>query len=286
MSIATLREHGMQSASAYSSKIIKAGALLGDTHTLFALWDLDQPIAANVERFRRQNLLGKTSRKRADDVLAIFRQRYLDDEITARALAILTQAGLPDALLDRISYFFAARADRLLHDVVTDLLAVPGRAAEVSAVEVQRFIQELTRNAAGRRLWSAETALRIAQGLLSTLRDFGILNGTARKRLEMPYVPLEAFAFVAFVLSRGEGRAGGLVQSAEWRLFLLQPAAVERLFIEAQGHHLLTYHAAGSVIRVDFNIQGDGGLAGDAGDPAGATSELEEYARALAQGAH
>ena len=280
------RETRADVRSAYSSKIIKAGALLGDTRTLFALWDLDQLVAANLERFRRQNLLGKTSRKRADDVLAIFRQRYLDDESTARALAILTQAGLPNAVLDRISYFYAAQADHLLHDVVTDLLAVPARDAEVSVDEVQRFIQELTRNAAGRQLWSAETALRIAQGLLSTLRDFGILKGTARKRLEMPYLPLEAFAFVALVLSRREGRGGGLVQSAEWRLFLLQPADVERLFIEAQGHHLLTYHAAGSVVRVDFNLRENGVLVGDAGSPAsaaGATRQVEEYACALAQ---
>ena len=215
------------------------------------------------------------------------RQRYLDDESTARALAILTQGGLPGAALDRIAYLFAAQADRLLHDVVTDLLAVPGRAAEVSAVEVQRFIQDLTRNAAGRQLWSAETALRIARGLLSSLRDFGILKGTARKRLAMPYLPLEAIAFVAFALSRTEGRAGGLVQSAEWRLFLLQPVVVERLFIEAQGHHLLTYHAAGSVIRVDFNVPGDEGLVGDASAPVRAASAaytMEACARALARG--
>jgi hypothetical protein len=164
------RETRADVRSAYTSKIIKAGALLGDTRTLFALWDLDQPVGANLERFRRQNLLGKTSRKRADDVLAIFRQRYLEDERTARALAILTQA------------------DRLLHDVVTDLLAVPGRDAEVSAVEVQRFIQELTRDAAGRQLWSSETALRIAQGLLSSLRDFGILKGMAAQEPVTTYL--------------------------------------------------------------------------------------------------
>jgi hypothetical protein len=31
----------------------------------------------NLERLRRENVLGKASRSRVEDVLAIFRQRYL-----------------------------------------------------------------------------------------------------------------------------------------------------------------------------------------------------------------
>lgn len=243
--------------------------MLADTRTLFTFWDLARSVGENLERFRRQNLLGKTSRKRAEDVLRIFRQRYLDDPAKARVLAGLTQGGLSDLALDRIYYFHAAQADRLLHDVVTELLARPGRPADVTALEVQRFIQELTRDpSSGRQPWSADTSLRIAQGLLATLRDFGVLTGAVQKRLAAMHLPVEAFAYIAFLLSRREGRAVGLVQSPEWRLFLLQPAAVERLFIEAQGRHLLTYHAAGNIVRVDFPTDPNQG-------------SLEEYARTL-----
>jgi hypothetical protein len=285
-------EEAAAARPAYASKIIKAGALLGDTRTLFALWEPEQSIVDNLDRFRRQNLLGKTSRKRAEDELAIFRQRYLGDLATARALASLTQGGLPEVALDRIYYFYAAQADRLLHDVVVELLARPGRPSEVTTPEVQRFIQGLTRDpATGRQPWSEATSERIAQGLLATLRDFGVLTGAAQKRLAAMHLPVEAFAYVAFLLSPREGRAVGLVNSAEWRLFLLQPAAVERLFIEAQGRHLLTYHAAGSIVRIDFPVDRPvdwppAGAELPQPQSQGHPHPLEDYARALVEGAH
>ena len=43
----------------YSSKIIKAGALLPDTKLLLESWDSDADIANNLERVREENLLGK-----------------------------------------------------------------------------------------------------------------------------------------------------------------------------------------------------------------------------------
>src|SRR4051794_9756093 len=58
-----------RAAQKYSTKIIKAGALLDDTRTLFAHWDVSAGRAANLERLRDQNVFGKTSRMRVENVL-------------------------------------------------------------------------------------------------------------------------------------------------------------------------------------------------------------------------
>ena len=78
----------------YSSKIIKAGALLSDTKTLLAHWDTTCPVPENLARIRLQNVFGKASSFRVEDILTVFRQRYLADEETLRALVagILVQA--------------------------------------------------------------------------------------------------------------------------------------------------------------------------------------------------
>jgi hypothetical protein len=62
---------------AYSSRIIKAGALLPDAKTFLAHWDLAETTQDNLDRIRRDNLFGKASRSRVEGILAIFRQRYL-----------------------------------------------------------------------------------------------------------------------------------------------------------------------------------------------------------------
>src|SRR4051794_13056552 len=59
---------------AYSSRIIKAGALLGDARTLLAHWDPGATTQDNLDRIRRDNVFGKASRSRVEDILAIFRQ--------------------------------------------------------------------------------------------------------------------------------------------------------------------------------------------------------------------
>src|SRR3954466_14667823 len=113
---------------AYSSRIIKAGALLPDAKTLLAHWDLGTTTQDNIERIRRDNVFGKASRSRVEDILAIFRQRYLADEEVVKALVVLVAKRLPSVSLDRILYFHAAQSDRLLHDVVTEwLVPLQGR---------------------------------------------------------------------------------------------------------------------------------------------------------------
>jgi hypothetical protein len=122
-------------SGAYSSKIIKAGALLADTKTLLAHWNPALPTHANLDRLRRENIFGKASRSRVEDVLAIFRQRFLGEEGVTNALVVLVQKRLRAAALDRILYFHAAQADRLLHDAVIKIL-LPLQARGITQIDV------------------------------------------------------------------------------------------------------------------------------------------------------
>ena len=111
-----------QSGAPYSSKIIKAGALIGDTKTLLSHWDVTAPVTENIDRIQRENVFGKASRSRVEDILAIFRQRYLTEVAVTTALVTLVGSPFPPAALERLLYFHAARADLLLHDTVTEIL--------------------------------------------------------------------------------------------------------------------------------------------------------------------
>ncbi len=57
----------------YTSRIIKAGALLPDTKLLLKSWDEDVDVQANLDRVRQENLFGKASRSRIEDILLVFR---------------------------------------------------------------------------------------------------------------------------------------------------------------------------------------------------------------------
>lgn len=252
----------------YSTKIIKAGALLTDTKALLAHWDALRPVQENLDRLRHENVFGKASRSRVEDILVIFRQRYLADEHVARSLATLVKEQLPAEALDRILYFFAARSDPLLYDTVTETLTelqARGR-TDVTVAYLQEVLLRYVTEGRTTKPWSAPTARRVAHGLVATLRDFGVLQGAVNKRLAPFYLPVTAFAYIAFVLKQEQPSGEKLVGHPEWRLFFLSRQAVERSFMEAHQQRLLEYYAAGSVIRVTFP-----------------TDSLEEYAHVIAQ---
>jgi len=238
----------------YTSRIIKASALIADARLLLAEWDPTRSVAENIADARRRNILGKSSRKRAEDVLRIFRQRYFDDPDVGAALVTLTQHGAPAQWIDPLLYFFSAQNDRTLRDLVVEVL-YPRHRAGYTDLPLETVVHTIRNWVAEGKMttrWGEGTTLRVARGLLATLRDFGILQGMARKRLSPIYLPVPSFALIALWLQRRERSGHRVLHSDEWKLFFLPVEGVERYFIEADQQHLLTYQAAGSVIRIEF----------------------------------
>ena len=261
----------LRSSAPYTSKIIKASALLDDTKTLLSHWDTNASVPDNLGRIRRENVFAKASRSRVEDILAVFRQRYLVETDVINALVVLVKKRVPAAGLDRVLYFHAARADTLLHDAVTEIL-MPMQAqgvVDIDPVAIQRTLGKWVAKGLTTTAWSENTTVRVAQGLLSTLRDFGVLQGSVNKRIAPAYMPITAFAYIAFYLKQHQPSGAKLLEHPDWRLFFMSRELVERFFFEGNQHHLLEYHAAGTVTRLTF--------------PA---DTLEEYANVLAKKSH
>jgi hypothetical protein len=262
------KEEHRRISAPYTAKIIKAGALIGDTKTLLSHWDIDASVEMNIDRVQRDNIFGKASRSRVQDVLAIFRQRYLTEEPITRALVTLVRGKFPTAALGRLLYFHTARADKLLHDAVTEILA-PMQAQGLMDINVHDFQRSLAKWVdEGKTIghWSEPTVTRISQGLLSALRDFGVLQGAVNKSIAPAYLPIESFAYIVFCLKQRQPSGAKLIELPDWKLFFLSRAGVERFLFEAHQRDLLEYHVAGSVTRLTFPVE-----------------TLEEYANVLAQ---
>src|SRR4051812_37373120 len=56
-------------ARALTVNIQKGGALLPDARRLVEVWDVGEPADTNLRRIANENLLGKVTRRRLDDVL-------------------------------------------------------------------------------------------------------------------------------------------------------------------------------------------------------------------------
>ncbi|MBI3990072.1 MAG: DUF1819 family protein [candidate division NC10 bacterium] len=241
-------------ASRYSTKIIKAGALPADSRAFLRAYDLRLSLQQNLRQALRENIFGKASRSRVQDILPIFRQRFLTRPGLARALHCLVEADVHPAIVDRILYYHAAKADVLLYEFVTDFVYKKRQAGESAllADDARRYVTGLVRSQA--LAWSPTTIRRVTQGLLATLRDFRILEGAARKRLAPVYLPLEVFLYVVFALHLENSSGERLIHHGDWRLFLVTPGEVEAWFLEAHRLKWLDYQVAGRLVRVELHL--------------------------------
>jgi hypothetical protein len=247
-----------------SSRVIKGGALLGDSRRLAEVWNRDLPVEENLHIINYRNLLGKSSRTRAHDVLAVLRARFVDPgpQVMPAMQALVSHPGA----FANACYYEMARVDGLLAAFVEGPMYewfLAGRPA-VSVEETAEWIGRLMK---GEQLplWSEQVRVRAAQGLLSTLRDFGVLEGAVRKRFAVPGMSSVGFAYVAY-REQEQGRSSrALVASPVWRRWLLDAPRVAELFARAESLGVLRYSQAGSAVRIDWRAK-----------------SLEEVARAAA----
>lgn len=253
----------------YTAQIVDGGALLPETRLLLSQWERDISVEGNLRRAQAENTLGKASRNRVGRILVAFRRRYTLDSDLLHAIVLLAKADALQITLDRLLCFCTLQDDPLLMDTALCLLAPAYRAgrSDITVAEVASWLGQQC--SAGRTAgkWSPSTVTRLASGLLSTLRDFGLLEGIVTKRVCPVFMPAEACALMSFLLYRGLSSGELVVNSPVWEAFHMTPFDVERGLIEASGHKLLQYNAAGRVIRIDYPAQ-----------------SAEEYARVITQG--
>jgi hypothetical protein len=237
----------------YTARLLKGGALLEDMRMLVRDWS--DAATTQSEGFIASNLLGKNTRARAADIYRrVFLPRYVNGNPPNawRMVRALEDRDLPLETLRPVYYWITARSDRLLYDFVVSELLQRSR-THAQAVSTEDAIHWISSRLAKHGVsWSAEVTRRTARGILATLRDFGILEGAVRKRIAPVYLPIETFAYFAFLFHTAGASGRHLVQHPDWGLFLFTAAAVEHQLLEADRNNLLSYQAAGEIIRVDF----------------------------------
>lgn len=256
----TYRAHNLKNAS----------HLLADLNLLLSAWDESKSVDENLDDVIRRNLFGKASRHRVVELVSIFRQRYVPDDGSARAFRLFASSSLPAEVTDRVIYYYTAIAEPALYDFVTDYLyeCFLSGETQVSLRNTYEFFDQAYAEGKVNGRWKSEsTREQAGQGLLATLREMGMLSGGIKARIKTlapAHLHILAFAYIAFHIHCSEPSGEKLVHHPHWRLFFLNLPQVEMYFAEADAHKLLTYQAAGSIIRIEFP-----------------TNDFEEYVHAL-----
>jgi hypothetical protein len=236
-----------------TSRIQKGGALLGDMRQLVSQWDR-KPEGIASGRFVRDVLPKATYARAQDTYTRVFEPRFIaGSPPVAWKLCARIEEFLPANDIARAFYYWiTARAEPILYRYVTEELFDQARSGiqSVTSNDVALWIRKITET--GGKQWADVVNIKVARAMLAALRDFGVLEGAAKKTISGGHLPLESFCLIAFCLRCIMNDSQEPTAHPDWRLFLLFPKAVERLFLEAHQHDFLHYQAAGAVCRLEF----------------------------------
>lgn len=240
----------------YKARLQRSGAQLDELRQLVLHFDSEKPINKWVDEVIRENLLGKPSRSWTKEIISsVFMPRLVQGYYPNawQPLRILEKKAVSLPILKPVYYYYTAKNDLFLYDFVTTELYNRYSLGnlDIGPSDVFRFIQNATPSRFNSE-WSDQVQQRLSRGVMATLRDFGVLEGKSKKRIASFYLPVEAFVFVAFLVESRITSGELILNLDDWKLFLLNPKNVERMFLEAHQHGLLDYNAAGNIIRIEF----------------------------------
>lgn len=140
--------------------------------------------------------------------------------------------------------------DRLVFDFVTGPLWARWREGRlvVDRDDLLAFFDQAREAQPQVARWTEPTRKRLAGDILSCLRDLGLLEGTQRKRIVRPVLPLSTAEHLLRVLIV-EGRRGAeILEDPTWRIFLCSPNDVADVLTRLSQTRRIGFERAGSHI--------------------------------------
>ena len=135
------------------------------------------------------------------------------------------QAELQAAML-----LHTARQDHLLYDFVQQIVVQQWFAGERQLIraDVQRFLDSAQATHPEVAGWSHSTREKLSRNALTTLRDFGLLQGTATKQIVEPIVPPTVVQHLIHLLQAEGIPPEHVAHHPDWQLWLWDAAHAQK----------------------------------------------------------
>jgi hypothetical protein len=235
-----------------SSFTIIKGAMISETYAALGGWDLAKSKADNLRRLRETNFIGASTETWLRDVAKVLNRR-LDPDGRDRPLVVLAHRGCDVALWKPILLWHITRDEFLLRDFLTHWLyaAYDAGAYRVRPEELHQYLERINaRGGATEHPWTEATLKRVAAGLLKMASDFGLLKGSVVKEFDSYHLPEQSFLYLVHAMYERTHSPRKIVESNDWRMYLMRPEDVERELLHLHQFRRLEYHVAGSLVQL------------------------------------
>jgi hypothetical protein len=238
-----------------SSFTVIKGSLVDETYAAFAAWDFSLSKRQNLQQLERDNTIAASSRNWARDVRKVLNRRF-DPAGRDRPLVVLAKGDCDRELWRPLLLWHMTRDEFLVRDFLISWLYPQYElgAYRLGADDVVAYLGSLESKNGIRWSghWTQATRDRVASGLLRIAADFGLLAGGSQKEFNSYHLPDESFLYLLHAMTTAERNARRVIESPDWRMYLMDSRDVEREILRLHQFHRLSYEAAGTLATLDL----------------------------------
>ncbi len=228
--------------------------MIDETYAVFAAWDFASSKKENLDRLRHENFIGASTTTWLRDVAKVLNRRF-DPGARDRALVLLAKNGCPIEEWKPILLWHMTRDEFLLRDFLINWL-FPTFVSGAYRVRTQDVYEHLRsvgrRGGAIEHAWTDTTLVRVAAALLKMAVDFGLLRGSVVKEFSSYHLPERSFLYLLYALREEMGSPRKVLESEDWRMYLMLPSDVERELLRLHQYRKLDYQIAGSLVQLSL----------------------------------
>jgi hypothetical protein len=237
-----------------STRLIRKGALIKETYAVMQMWDSGLSVRANLDRIKRDNLIGAANESWLHEITTTLSSRFTD-QMDLAALSHLAKGGFPVERWAPCLLWYIGQVDDLYYSFAAKWLYQEFRAGTylLRTEDVKPFVKQITHGhiASGGDL-SGYGLTRASRDLLRMATDFGLLRGSAKKEFNAYHLPEDSFLFLLYAFREDEPNAARMIHSDGWRLFLMGHEDVERELFNLHQYRKVHYEVAGSLVSLDL----------------------------------
>ncbi|MBN2004547.1 MAG: DUF1819 family protein [Anaerolineae bacterium] len=246
----------------YNTSFAGKGARLPDVKQVLQAVATGQTLEQIRAAVIDQDLLDCGTRKSRETVWHEIYRRYLSGREAAHSatLARFASRCANSAAVDLVLFYEYCQVDALLYELTAHCTyeLYQNARTTIDKVDINEWLsqQEATHPEISR--WSPMVRGRLVRGYLATIRDFGLVTGTKQKEFYKLYIPREAFIYALYhqkdrgLEDFGDLTAKALIQSLDWRLFLLTERDVLFMLDDAARGGFVHFRQAGDIYDLRF----------------------------------
>ena len=185
-----------------------------------------------------------------------FHRRFIvfNNDWVIQSLVVASKDGINSSSFLSLSYLYYVLRDRFTFNFVTGPLWERWKKHIVSIdrEDVRSFLEKESENNTIIDRWHDRTKRNVASNILTALRDFGVLRGVQRKRIQHPTISSETVYHLLCILMAEGLRGQSIIEALDWRMFLWSEADIANALNELSIRRWIEFEKTGRIAIIEL----------------------------------